>query len=1171
MSAAVSLLSTYAEKVNLNPSFDENGYKRALQDTSWADGLRGIAAVFVMFSHLVMAFARWIVIPCHGKNGPALLMQRPIFRLVGQGASWVAVFIILSGFVNALKPVKYARAGSTEPALANLAVSSFRRSFRLVLPATAATIISWFITQFGAYETAKNSDAYWLYKHSPSPSSTWVSAVDDLLHAIRTTWTYNPDNPYDQPQWALEYPLRLARYSPLFALPLLVVGLVFMSFPSQFQEWAPWSDKLLQWYWKIAPANAELSRFWPTIGAQVLTFSIVMSPHLRRALSHRWFLWLGKISFPLYLLHGSFMRSVLAWLLFSRQQITEIEEEGQKHMRYPLPGVATFMVVMPIFFVILFTATHFWAIKIEPYFGIITKTAEEIMFGKSENKGLLVAEQVEQHSDPHNRAMEHSGKPSSTSLFQVYLRLRPPPSPLVQLTPQSLYPSLPPPERYLTVEPPVHDSRDGMPTHITIRPPSDSRKRAVEKFAFTKVFQEEAAQLEVFRGTGIIPLVEGVLGEGRDGLLATLGVTGSGKSHTILGSKSQRGLTQLSLDLIYRSLSQQTLRPNTSPPLIASLSVADASEAQIVPARDFLEGVYGDSLHERANSRAPTPMTVGRESHWNPIPSQVSGPKSQWAILSLSPGCSVHGQRKELSSVSHAFEEPMQNAEPKSIEAQHTPSKLPFWNVPRVTRKQAKLRFGNTLQDPNFVPNVPKRHLPQRPSALPQFPDITDVSVSSDASAEYAILVSMYEVYNDRIFDLLSHPRNLKDLRRRPLLFKPTESSPDRKVVAGLRKVVCGSYEEALMVLETGLMERRVAGTGSNSSERARNAKTAGATLAEAGKINESLMYLGQCLQMQSDYQESSKCKLTELLFSNSFPSSHHPTTHNTHHHRNAQKAIMIVTADPLGDFNATSQILRYSALAREVTVPRIPSVSSTMLAGPIACSGTHRADGTGQTSPVPTHTDEAVVEMAFSEIARLGEEVEILQVKLNEEEGRRREAEEAWQKAEDRAEDVERAVREECWDEMEQKMAEERRRWMGAWGDEADRNDEHLDRKLDILTKGIHIYEDPLDNDERVVELEAENERLRRQLDSLEREINARSPTRPSRKAPQLATPRKQVGDSGDDFGTTLFKLSAMNLSPKEPKTSPMGKTPGKKIRKLTTRKWDLMDENEMDAYDGL
>lgn len=45
-------------------------------------------------------------------------------------------------------------------------------------------------------------------------------------------------------------------------------------------------------------------------------------------------------------------------------------------------------------------------------------------------------------------------------------------------------------------------------------------------------------------------------------------------------------------------------------------------------------------------------------------------------------------------------------------------------------------------------------------------------------------------------------------------------------------------------------------------SERARNAKTAGATLAEAGKINESLMYLGQCLQMQSDCHDGIKVSL---------------------------------------------------------------------------------------------------------------------------------------------------------------------------------------------------------------------------------------------------------------------------------------------------------------------
>jgi len=51
----------------------------------------------------------------------------------------------------------------------------------------------------------------------------------------------------------------------------------------------------------------------------------------------------------------------------------------------------------------------------------------------------------------------------------------------------------------------------------------------VEKFAFTKVFEEQAEQIDIFRGTGVVPLVEGVLGEARDGLVATLGVTGSGK------------------------------------------------------------------------------------------------------------------------------------------------------------------------------------------------------------------------------------------------------------------------------------------------------------------------------------------------------------------------------------------------------------------------------------------------------------------------------------------------------------------------------------------------------------------------------------------------------------------------------------------------------------------
>ena len=133
--------------------------------------------------------------------------------------------------------------------------------------------------------------------------------------------------------------------------------------------------------------------------------------------------------------------------------------------------------------------------------------------------------------------MGSSSKPPQTSLFQVFLRLRPPISP--QQDGQS-----PQGERYLIVEPPESsetvENNKPVPTHITLQPPTDSRKRAVERFGFTKVFEEEASQLDVFEDTGIESLVKGVLQEGRDGLVATLGVTGSGKVRLIEEMPSER-------------------------------------------------------------------------------------------------------------------------------------------------------------------------------------------------------------------------------------------------------------------------------------------------------------------------------------------------------------------------------------------------------------------------------------------------------------------------------------------------------------------------------------------------------------------------------------------------------------------------------------------------------
>jgi Kinesin motor domain len=215
--------------------------------------------------------------------------------------------------------------------------------------------------------------------------------------------------------------------------------------------------------------------------------------------------------------------------------------------------------------------------------------------------------------------------------------------------------------------------------------------------------------------------------------------------------------------------------------LIPSLISTDSSEAHIYGAGSFLDGIYGDNLP----SRAATPMTVGKD-HFHSANSNAP-------IRELSCVKRDEGLYRQWATL--------------GLDRNFTPIK--------DISTHAKLH--SRPQDITFASTPSRKHALQRPLALPTHPDISGASVSSSRSMDYAVIVSMYEVYNDRIFDLLSYNRGAKDTRRRPLLFKFTEGSPDRKVVAGLRKIVCGSYEEAIMVLETGLMERRVAGTGSNS------------------------------------------------------------------------------------------------------------------------------------------------------------------------------------------------------------------------------------------------------------------------------------------------------------------------------------------------------------------
>lgn len=173
----------------------------------------------------------------------------------------------------------------------------------------------------------------------------------------------------------------------------------------------------------------------------------------------------------------------------------------------------------------------------------------------------------------------------------------------------------------------------------------------------------------------------------------------------------------------------------------------------------------------------------------------------------------------------------------------------------------------------------------------------------------------------------------------------------------------------------------------------------------------------------------------------------------------------MIVTADPLGDYNATSQILRYSALAREVTVPRIPSVSSQILSGTIKAgngggAGSRVASAQSQSDSEHEREHQTIsneeLDLAISEINRLNEQVEFFAIRLAEEEIRRENVELELRVAQERCDDIETRVREEVWAETEEVLESERRRWRAALDEERERSEEKLDSKLELLGRGV-------------------------------------------------------------------------------------------------------------------
>ena len=313
---------------------------------TYLDGLRGIAAINVMIMHFFIILAPAMIydnqLPSHLGNLEQIFRSTPL-GLIGAGNFSVCIFFVLSGYVLTQK---YFKTRGKEIIIS----SAVRRYIRLLIPVLAAIILSFLLSSVGLlhyyFETImisanSNYRNYWTFTPNifdAVKQAMWASffvggdiyynpvlwtmkiefygsmlvfAVALLFGSLRNRWTFYLAAVvlfFNSYYLAFVIGMVLAdmfnNKTPLFKTSnklilsiILVLGLFIGSYPINIVT----GDSLYGFLNNGLFQTPKMT--YHIIGAGMIMYVLLNSPWLQKVFSSPVSVFLGKISYSLYLIH----------------------------------------------------------------------------------------------------------------------------------------------------------------------------------------------------------------------------------------------------------------------------------------------------------------------------------------------------------------------------------------------------------------------------------------------------------------------------------------------------------------------------------------------------------------------------------------------------------------------------------------------------------------------------------------------------------------------------------------------------------------------------------------------------------------------------------------------------------------------------------------------------
>jgi peptidoglycan/LPS O-acetylase OafA/YrhL len=172
--------------------------------TSYLNGFRGIMAYLVFVRHFSLPWQPDLDYGFGQGENHTGIFRLPVLRVLYSGP-YVAVFLVVSGYVMSLKPLRLISADQKESFLTLMISSVFRRAIRILLPPIISTFIYMLVVHFGLFKPQYHTMDTFI-PHHPNQLSTFFDQFKDWLQFVfgdlTNPWSWNiPRSVYGPHLW----------------------------------------------------------------------------------------------------------------------------------------------------------------------------------------------------------------------------------------------------------------------------------------------------------------------------------------------------------------------------------------------------------------------------------------------------------------------------------------------------------------------------------------------------------------------------------------------------------------------------------------------------------------------------------------------------------------------------------------------------------------------------------------------------------------------------------------------------------------------------------------------------------------------------------------------------------------------------------------------------------